>query len=74
MDAATQARWDAWCDDRIEKMMRDVYQEVIGFALSEIRKQLRDKFNRELGQLRADLTVQSAGARGKIAEIKRNVA
>lgn len=43
-------------------------------ALSLLRKELRDEFNRELASLCADMNIQTGIARGEIAEIKRNVA
>ena len=75
MDAATEEKWNRWCDDRIRSVFAkyDVaLSEDLDEALSAIKKELRDEFNSAIGSLRADLTVQTAVAKGEIAEIKRS--
>ena len=53
IDAAFEAR--AWRDAAMT--------EAVGKALGEIRKQLRSEFEEQLGQLRADVTIQRAHER-----------
>jgi hypothetical protein len=50
-----------------------VHFNAVAEAISLLRKQLRDEFAAELGQLRADMNVQTGIARGEISELKGNV-
>ena len=47
---------------------------AIAEALSLLRAELRKEFAEQLGQLRAEMNIQTGIARGQIAEIKRDVA
>jgi hypothetical protein len=70
MDAATEERWNAWCDARIEKMMHDVFKDaIVEFVGDYVHRHLKP-MHEEIAALRADLTVQTAIARGEIAQIK----
>jgi hypothetical protein len=67
---AEGSRWQRYIDGQINtaisaamaehKMLADARQEAVGKALGEVRKQLREEIAAEVGQLRADLTVEKA--------------
>jgi hypothetical protein len=77
MDPVTEEKWNRWCEAHIAKALADAPTftpaqiEVMGQIVSELRKQLRDEFNRELGSLRADLTLATALAKGEISQLKK---
>lgn len=74
MEPETNRRWDEWCDARIHKMMDDAYADAIAeFVVEYVGEKLKS-VREEIGQLRADMNVQTGIARGQIAEIKRDVA
>jgi hypothetical protein len=80
---AVMARWDDWFDRRfrqclINQFERDAFlSQIFGEALSIVRSEaredfakVRDEFNREIGSLRVDFTLQTAVAKGEIAQLK----
>lgn len=66
MDAATQAKWDQWCDRRVRALLGPCLQ-VIGKKMREENVKLRE----EIGELRAELTLARAVMKGEISEIVR---
>lgn len=66
MDAATQAKWDQWCDRRVRALLGPCLQ-VIGKKMREENAKLRE----EIGELRAELTLARAVMKGEISEIVR---
>jgi hypothetical protein len=70
LDAATQQRWDAWADDRIEKLFDETLSPAIGQALAEIRKQLRDEFSAEIGRLRGEVEILRAVVSGEVKQLR----
>jgi hypothetical protein len=75
MDAATQAKWDAWADARIGKFLaKQPFTKAQGKVIAHVIVALRREFKEQIGQLRAEMQVQVGVAKGEIAEIKkRNV-
>ena len=66
--------WNRWCDARIAAAMAErdrIHIEATGQALATIRRQLRDEFAEQLGQLRAELTVQRAHESGQVLDLPR---
>jgi NTP pyrophosphatase (non-canonical NTP hydrolase) len=73
----TTAERDQWAERHAERAIAAYHKKLtaaMGEVISEIRHELRTEFNEALTSLRADLTIQTAIAKGEIAEIKRNVA
>jgi hypothetical protein len=88
MDEATGRAWNKWLTDYVElaldannETMVDVIaefaSEYVGKRLKDasakLREELRKEFAEQLGQLRADMNVQTGIARGEISELKSNV-
>ena len=64
--------WDRWCDARIAAALAErdrIHIETTGIALAKIRKQLRAEFVEQLGQLRAELTIQRAHESGRVLDM-----
>ena len=82
LDPAVQARWDDWFDRRFkqrlidqfegEALLNQIFAETFSIVRDGMRAELtklRDEFNREIGSLRADFTLQKAIAKGEIAQL-----
>ena len=64
--------WDRWCDARIAAVLAEhdrVTIEATGMALGKIRKQLRDEFAEQLGQLRTEISIAKAHEDGQIVDL-----
>lgn len=76
MDAATEARWNEWCQAHIQRALavQPLFSKAQKLVIADVISRLRAEWRREIaeavGSLRADLTVQTAIAKGEIAEIK----
>jgi hypothetical protein len=67
--------WDRWVEAHIARALEDqpftsTQMEAIGFALSEIRHQLRKEFATEIVKLRTEMNIHLGIAKGNIANIK----
>lgn len=78
LSPAVQKHWDDWADARIAKFMHDVVMdataefvsEYVFQRLKEETTKLRNEFAEQLGQLRADMSIQVGVAKGEITQIK----
>jgi hypothetical protein len=63
-----QERWDRWADARIKNVFAEQpFTEAQGEILVHVIAALREEFSDAIAALRADLTVQTAIARGESA-------
>jgi len=70
---ASQARWDAWADSRIEAYLLDVYNGAVGEAIEERCHVHRDKLLTKIAELRHELElaqkkIEKLEARSKASE------
>jgi hypothetical protein len=63
--AESDADWNAWAQGHIERE-RAFMTDVVGEALAEVRKELRDEFAEQIRELRAELTKQRSGDAGGV--------
>jgi hypothetical protein len=88
MDPATSDAWNRWMSDyvrahvehRLKKYSEDLVDAVgeamstyVHERLSAETTKLREEFNRELGSLRADMTIDRAIKRGEVSQLHGEV-
>lgn len=86
MDAATEAKWNEWCDARIAGMIGPDSAHFDGIAealsllraeqdgvIAEVIKALRNEFDTKLGGLRVDQAVNRSVTKGELKHLQRLV-
>jgi hypothetical protein len=64
--------WARFVDGRLSAALAahdELWRDVIGAVIAEERKKMRAEISAEVGQLRADVTVQKAHAGGDVVEL-----
>jgi hypothetical protein len=65
MGEATEREWNLWCDRKIENalhnFLKDILVPIVGDALGETRIDMRENFEKQLGELRSEIETLRKG-------------
>ena len=67
LDAETQAAWDAWVDTKIENALTE-FAATLGEAVGRTDADTRERFEKQIGKLRAEIEVLRSVVKGSNIE------